>query len=276
MIEYLVRRARRDGTRLIVEADGLPATWLAVDPTGTVDRLDHHPGPTPVPASTPASTSSGTRAPSTVPGAPTAVPESAPHPAPDPVLGVAASPPALAPAGRLDAVPRGLRQTTFLIPDQPALPARQGWRSAMNGLGLQIPPSQEELAERADEQVVSQHWPGPRTVAVVNRKGGGEQDPRPSCCSPPCWPATAASLRAGLGQTTSPKAPWAGAPSKAPTRASVLDLVDSSTRLLSPETSTRRPGPFRPPSGGGQVRRAALGRKRRGRPRGHRRGSGPR
>ncbi len=59
--------------------------------------------------------------------------------------------------------------------------------------------------------MVSQHWPGPRIVAVVNRKGGANKTP------------TVALLSAVLAR-------HGGGP--------VLDVVDSSTRLLSPETST--------------------------------------
>ncbi|WP_051317716.1 ParA family protein [Arthrobacter sp. CAL618] len=38
-------------------------------------------------------------------------------------------------------------------------------------------PSESEVAERADIHAVSQHWPGPRTIAVVNRKGGANKTP---------------------------------------------------------------------------------------------------
>ncbi|MET4058665.1 cellulose biosynthesis protein BcsQ [Arthrobacter sp. UYP6] len=38
-------------------------------------------------------------------------------------------------------------------------------------------PSGAELAERRDVRAVSQHWPGPRTISVVNGKGGANKTP---------------------------------------------------------------------------------------------------
>src|SRR5699024_9708447 len=70
-----------------------------------------------------------------------------------------------------------LRETTFLVTDATTEPATQGWRAALNRMGLRIPPSAAELSEREDARTVSQHWPGPRTVAVVNRKGGANKTP---------------------------------------------------------------------------------------------------
>ncbi len=52
VIEHLVRRARRDGTRLIAQTDDAPPTWLAVDPTGTVTPLDEQPAPAAAPEGT--------------------------------------------------------------------------------------------------------------------------------------------------------------------------------------------------------------------------------
>lgn len=42
----------------------------------------------------------------------------------------------------------------------------------MTRMGIRMAPSEDERAERADVQAVSQHWPGPRTIAIVNGKGG--------------------------------------------------------------------------------------------------------
>lgn len=44
-------------------------------------------------------------------------------------------------------------------------------------MGLCLPLSEAKLAEREDVHTVSQHWPGPRTVAVVNRKGRANKTP---------------------------------------------------------------------------------------------------
>ena len=51
-------------------------------------------------------------------------------------------------------------------------PATRGWRGVATRAGLRMAPSADEAAERADVRAVSQHWPGPRTIAMLNGKGG--------------------------------------------------------------------------------------------------------
>lgn len=73
---------------------------------------------------------------------------------------------------------RELRERqSFLQPDRPDEPARYGVRGALNKIGFKVAPSAEEQAERDDESAVSRHWPGPRTIAVVNGKGGAGKTP---------------------------------------------------------------------------------------------------
>jgi MinD-like ATPase involved in chromosome partitioning or flagellar assembly len=50
-------------------------------------------------------------------------------------------------------------------------------RGTLARLGIRISPSEAERRERADVHSVSQHWPGPRTIAVVNGKGGANKTP---------------------------------------------------------------------------------------------------
>lgn len=251
VIEHLVRWARRDGTRLIAQSDETPPTWIAVDPTGTVTPLDQPPAPSPVATTAADTTASSPLEPPapeaepavvTVPAAPAARP-SRPNPlittgtttGPAPVASDPAGA-ALQPTTPVVPTRRSLRDTTFLVPDQATEPASQGWRAALNNLGFRIPPSAAELAERKDVSIVSQHWPGPRTVAVVNRKGGANKTPTVALLS-------AVLARYGGG----PVLAWDNNESQGtlgwrteqgPHAASVLDLVDSSTRLLSPATST--------------------------------------
>jgi MinD-like ATPase involved in chromosome partitioning or flagellar assembly len=66
---------------------------------------------------------------------------------------------------------------TFLGQEEHEEPARQGWRGALTRVGMRVSPGQAEQAERADVHAVSQHWPGPRTIAVVNGKGGASKTP---------------------------------------------------------------------------------------------------
>src|SRR5699024_871351 len=72
---------------------------------------------------------------------------------------------------------KALRDTTFLVTETRSAPATKGWRGALNKLGMRLDPSTDEQSERDDIQTVSQHWPGPRTIAVVNRKGGANKTP---------------------------------------------------------------------------------------------------
>ncbi|MFD6448299.1 ATPase [Promicromonospora sp. NPDC060204] len=72
---------------------------------------------------------------------------------------------------------RDSRRSSFLVQDRLDEPATQGVRGVLARVGLRVRPSEAERAERADEQVVSQHWPGPRTISIVNGKGGAGKTP---------------------------------------------------------------------------------------------------
>lgn len=56
-------------------------------------------------------------------------------------------------------------------------PAHHGVRGLLNTLGLNLAPSRAELIERDNITKVSRHWIGPRTIAVVNGKGGSTKTP---------------------------------------------------------------------------------------------------
>lgn len=71
---------------------------------------------------------------------------------------------------------RELRQS-FLTHEHVEEPASQGWRGWLSRMGLRVPPSEYERAERDDIAAVSQHWPGPRTIAIANPKGGVGKTP---------------------------------------------------------------------------------------------------
>lgn len=75
--------------------------------------------------------------------------------------------------------PRSRREArqSFLTHQQDEDPATQGFRGVLTRLGIRVGPSESERAERADERAVSQHWPGPRTISMVNGKGGAGKTP---------------------------------------------------------------------------------------------------
>ncbi|MBD8043920.1 ATPase [Arthrobacter sp. Sa2BUA2] len=73
--------------------------------------------------------------------------------------------------------PNDVRRATFLDTGTAKIPAARGFRGFLASMGLRIAPSAKELAERRDTRTVSQHWPGPRTISVVNGKGGANKTP---------------------------------------------------------------------------------------------------
>ncbi|MGW9403317.1 AAA family ATPase [Arthrobacter sp. NPDC055585] len=73
--------------------------------------------------------------------------------------------------------PNDVRRATFLDTQTAKIPATRGFRGFLASLGIRISPSARELDERQDTRTVSQHWPGPRTISVVNGKGGANKTP---------------------------------------------------------------------------------------------------
>lgn len=63
-------------------------------------------------------------------------------------------------------------RTRFISTEPVTEPAERGWRGLANQAGFRVAPSPDELTRRDDERLVAGHWPGLRTIAVVNPKGG--------------------------------------------------------------------------------------------------------
>ena len=66
---------------------------------------------------------------------------------------------------------------SFLTHHEAVELAQTGFRGFLTRLGLRSGPSEAEQAERSDVRAISRHWPGPRTIAVVNGKGGSGKTP---------------------------------------------------------------------------------------------------
>ena len=130
---------------------------------------------------------------------------------------------------------RSLKETSFLVSAPVLEPATQGWRGALTRLGLRMDPSAEELSEREDIRTVSQHWPGPRTIAVVNRKGGANKTPTVVMLSAILARYSGAATVAWDNNESQGTLGWRT--EKGAHDRSVLDLIDSSTELLSPATN---------------------------------------
>lgn len=152
-----------------------------------------------------------------------------------PVTAKADEPQTVAVAEEAPPTRRSLKETSFLVSAPVLEPATQGWRGTLTRLGLRMNPSQEELSEREDIRTVSQHWPGPRTVAVVNRKGGANKTPTVVMLSAVLARYSGAATIAWDNNESQGTLGWRT--EKGAHDRSVLDLIDSSQSLLSPSTS---------------------------------------
>ncbi|MCY1676832.1 chromosome partitioning protein ParA [Pseudarthrobacter sp. SL88] len=224
---------------------------LIVHPDGKVESVSYEPRParrrTAAPASTPAA--AVVVASDTTPAPTPAVKPEAAQPAverqPWPPLAVeTALAEDVAPAddeapqavaADAPATRRSLKETSFLVSAPMLEPATQGWRGALTRLGFRMNPSEEELSEREDIRTVSQHWPGPRTIAVVNRKGGANKTPTVVMLSAILARYSGAATVAWDNNESQGTLGWRT--EKGAHDRSVLDLIDSSTELLSPSTN---------------------------------------
>lgn len=205
------------------EQDTLPA---AATPSLKTAKATTTAAPAPTPVSVPddspsegASARAADAAPVTFGAAVTAATVQGPAPASS---AVAAEP----------ATRRSLKDTSFLISAPVLQPATRGWRGVLSRLGFRMDPSAEELAEREDIRTVSQHWPGPRTVAVVNRKGGANKTPTVVMLSAILARYSGAATVAWDNNESQGTLGWRT--EKGGHNNSVLDLIDSSKALLSP------------------------------------------
>lgn len=87
------------------------------------------------------------------------------------------APPTSPPATSATTVASAGPAPTFLTPGTDRPVARAGWRGALNKVGLTLAPGADEQRYLEDVEAVSQHWPGPRTIAVINGKGGSAKTP---------------------------------------------------------------------------------------------------
>ncbi|GAA3776132.1 hypothetical protein GCM10022240_29560 [Microbacterium kribbense] len=149
VIQRATDEARRSGTTVELLTSGDRGDHrLLIDPTGTVTPLTLVTNTT---AGQPAASSAD------IDDVRGEVREQAPWPAADAPRQPATEPP-----------PR----PTFLAPaPAPSLPAT-GWHRLLAGLGIRVKPSVAEQRRAHDAAVVSRHWAGCRTLAVVNGKGG--------------------------------------------------------------------------------------------------------
>ena len=97
-------------------------------------------------------------------------------------------------------------------------------------LGLRMIPSPAERDQRADTHAVSQHWPGPRTIIVVNGKGGSGKTPTTVLLSAVLARHGGAGVVAWDANQTRGTLGWRT--EQGPHQATVLDLLPHTERLL--------------------------------------------
>lgn len=71
--------------------------------------------------------------------------------------------------------PQGRR--SFIAQESAEDPATRGFRGFLARAGMRVGPGTAERNEREDHATVAQQWTGPRTIAVVNGKGGANKTP---------------------------------------------------------------------------------------------------
>ena len=157
----------------VVPGAGAPDATAAPHPAPRTANPAPAPLPSIPPATAPVSTAPQNQAPGVPPTPPlplsTIVAPSAPN--------AAAAESASSASSRRQQREQGVGRRSFLQEERREEPARQGGRGLLNRVGFSLGPNARERAVRDDEHAVSRHWPGPRTVAVVNGKGGAGKTP---------------------------------------------------------------------------------------------------
>lgn len=125
---------------------------------------------------------------------------------------------------------RSLRETSFLTTDPMHEPATQGFRGFLTKAGLKTKPSAAEISERDDIGAVSQHWPGTRTIAVINRKGGSNKTPTVAALSAVFARYGGGGVLAWDNNENQGTLGWRT--EQGPNSASVLDVLRDRERLL--------------------------------------------
>jgi len=126
---------------------------------------------------------------------------------------------------------RQLRES-FLKTEQPEAPATKGFRGVLARVGVRTQPSAAERSERDDIHAVSQHWPGVRTIAVVNGKGGASKTPTTALLAATFARYSGAATIAWDNNETRGTLGWRTEQGKH--ESTVLDLIPRAAELLNP------------------------------------------
>ena len=149
--------------------------------------------------------------------------QSVPQPVNQPVpqQGVHVSPPVLR-----------ARPDSFLAKSAAGGPKPTGWRAVAGRLGIKVQASQAQCQQWEDERTVSQHWPGPRTIAVLNGKGGAGKTPTSILLASNFARLGSGSVVAADGNVTRGTLGWRT--EQGPHNATILDMVPQTEALMDP------------------------------------------
>jgi MinD-like ATPase involved in chromosome partitioning or flagellar assembly len=128
---------------------------------------------------------------------------------------------------------RKAARASFIIDERREPAATNGWRGLLaRTTGLQVPASVLERERRRHVQAVSQHWPGPRKISVVNGKGGVGKTLTTAMLTAVFARHGGAGVLAWDNNDTRGTLGWRT--EKGPHDATVQDLLPDTVRLLSP------------------------------------------
>ncbi|WP_051027673.1 MinD/ParA family protein [Cellulosimicrobium cellulans] len=237
-VSVLIEHSASSGESLTVQAEtGAETRHLRVTPDGRVEviTLDEDAG-----LATSAGAPDGEPTTAAVPEPadeePAALPAfaTAPHQEPrteEPTPPPSSDTPRAAPAMHVEApATRRERRESFLTQEQVEEPAQEGLRGMLTRVGIRMAPNEAERAQREDARHVSQHWPGPRTVVIVNGKGGANKTPTTICLSAVFALFGGAGVAAMDNNQTRGTLGWRT--EQGPHEATFLDLLPAVDRLL--------------------------------------------
>ncbi|WP_232009941.1 MinD/ParA family ATP-binding protein [Actinomyces howellii] len=121
---------------------------------------------------------------------------------------------------------------SFLASNSASGPRPTGWRAHAARLGLRVGATDAERQQWIDERAVAQHWPGPRTIAVLNGKGGAGKTPTSILLAGYFARLGSGSVVAADGNVTRGTLGWRT--EQGPHNATILDLVPEIDRLMDP------------------------------------------
>lgn len=128
------------------------------------------------------------------------------------------------------------RRRSFLASDNGTIPAETGLRGLLSRIGIRMAPSKRELTARAHTRAVSQHWPGPRTISVVNGKGGANKTPTTVMLAAVFARNGGGPVLAWDNNETRGTLGWRT--EQGPHNSSVMDLLPQTSQLLAPSAQS--------------------------------------